>query len=124
MSIFAAVPPLIPAAGLIYANRLDLLLFFRRLPRLFLTEVRYLATGIEPGPPDQDNHLPFNITSYPREPTLGKLRDRITTSVRSAHRSLFLLELDSVWRQGTGWGGDGGPCIGSATFAGAAHGKV
>ena len=63
-----------------------LAVFSRRLPRLFLAKVRYLVTSIEPGPPDKGDRLPFNIVPRPQEPTLGKLRDRITTSVRSAHR--------------------------------------
>ena len=65
LSMFSAVPPLIPVAKLLYANRWNLLHFLRRLPRLFLVEVWYLMTGIELDPPAQDRRLPLAL---PRQP--------------------------------------------------------
>ena len=100
---------------LIYASRWDLFHLSRRLPRLFLAEVRYLMTGIESYPPVQDSHLPYNVASYPEKPTLVKPCDQITTSVRSTYQPLPLSELDSavLWRVY----GDGyiKPCTGSTT---------
>jgi len=59
-----------------------------------LAEARYLLTGKEPGPAVQDSHLPFNITSHPEEPVLGKPRNQIVMNVRSAHQPPRLPELD------------------------------
>ena len=101
LSTFAAVPPLIPTARLIYDSRWGLLRLIQRFPWRCSAEVRYLITGYEPGPPVKDSHLPFPVTSYPEEPNLGKLRDRITTSVRSSYRPR-LSEFSII-----GWGADG-----------------
>ena len=65
LSLFAAVPPLISTAKLIYASRWKLLHFLQRLPRLFSAEVRYLFTGVELDPPVQDSRLPLAL---PRQP--------------------------------------------------------
>lgn len=101
LSLFAAVPPLIPTAKLIYTSRWDLLRFLRRLPRLFLAEVAFLLTGIESCPPNQVTHLPFHITIDPKELTRGKLRDQITMSVRSTYQPPLLPELDPTVPWGT-----------------------
>ena len=64
--MFAAVPPLISTMTLVYSRRWDLLRFLRRLPRLCLAEVRYLATGIELDPLVQENHLSSIRPTLPR----------------------------------------------------------
>ena len=75
------------------------------LLRPCLAEAWYFLTGKEIYPTVQDSHLPFNITSHPERPILGKSRDRMVTSVRLDHQPLLLPESDyamrSGWRQDT-----------------------
>ena len=97
LSLFAAIPPLIPTVNLVYASRWDMLHLIRRLPRSFLTEVTFLLTGVEPYGPIQDTHLPFNATPDLEKLTSGKLCDQIIMSVRSTHQPLPFLESDSLW---------------------------
>ena len=103
LSTFAAVPPLILTARLIYNSRRALLHSIQHLPGRCSAEVRYLITGFEPGPLVKDGHLPFAVTSYPEERALGKPRDQITTSVRPTYRPLLLSEPGSAM----GWGASG-----------------
>ena len=100
LSAFFAVPTLVSTAKLVYFQRSNLRHLLQRLPRLCLTEARYLLTGKEPGPTVQDSHLPFNITSHPEEPVLGKPRDQIVMNVRSAHQPPLLPELNYAMRGG------------------------
>ena len=124
LSMFFAVPALISTAKLVHFRRLDLFHLLQRLPRLCSAEARYLMTGKEPDPTVQDSHLPFNITSYPEGPTLGKPRDRIVTNIRSTHqhRPPLLPELDyamwNAWRQDTRF------CASCATSVSAIRDKV
>ena len=75
-------------------------------------EVLFLLTGIEivPDPPIVDSHLPFNITSYPEEPTLGKPSDRIIIRVRLIRRSSLLPGLDYTVMRGEDKDEDVRPC--------------
>ena len=102
LSAFFAVPTLISTAKFIYSCRLDLLHLLQGLPRLCLAEARYLLTGKELGPTIQDSPLPFNMTSYPERPILGKPRDQIVTTVRSTHQPLLFSELDYAMLGGGG----------------------
>ena len=113
----------VSTSKLVYASRRGMGYFLQRFLRLFLAEAQYLVTGIEPGPPDEDNHLPFSIASHPQDPTPGKLRDRITTSVWSAHQSL-LLELGFSMRWRVDRGGDTRSYVSSTVLVDAAHGEV
>jgi hypothetical protein len=76
LSIFSALPPVISVFELIYLRRPDLSSFFRRLPRSFLAEVRFLLTGKVSDHPVGDSNLPFYVALDPEEPTLGKSDDR------------------------------------------------
>ena len=62
-SVFAAAPALISALELIYSRRRDLLHFIRLLPRFFLAEVLYLATGKELGDPVHNSQLSVSLNS-------------------------------------------------------------
>ena len=98
LSAFLAVPTLVSTAKLVHFHRSNLSHFVDRFPWLCLAEARYLLTGKDPGSTVQDRHLPFNITSHPEEPVLGKPRDQIVMNVRSAHQSPRLPELDYAMR--------------------------
>lgn len=65
LSLFAAIPPLIPTAKLFYTKRWSIYHFFRHLPMLFFAEVRYLATGTELDPPVQGSYLPLTSPHQP-----------------------------------------------------------
>jgi len=60
---------------LVWTSRQDLCQLIRHLPRRFLDEVRFLATGTEPDPPGRASLLPINTDpkSYPEKPTPGFL---------------------------------------------------
>ena len=79
--------------------------FLRCLPRSFLAESVFLLTGVEPRPPIQDIHLPFNVTPNLEELTPSKLHDRIITSVQLTYKPLLFPELDSAVLRGVD--GDG-----------------
>ena len=64
--MFAAVPPFMSTMKFVYSHRWDLLRFFRRLPKLCLAEMKYLATGIEPDSLVQGNDLPSVRSTLPR----------------------------------------------------------
>ena len=100
LSAFLAVPTLVSTVKLVYFHRSSLSHFVDYFPWLCLAEARYLLTGKEPGSTTHDSHLPFNITSHPEEPVLGKLRDQIVMNVRSVHQPPCLPELDYAMRGG------------------------
>ena len=45
-------------------------------------------------PPALDHHLPFNVTSCPEKPTVGKLPDQLAKNLQMTHRPPLLPELD------------------------------
>jgi hypothetical protein len=117
LSLFFTVPTLISTVKFVYSRRLDLYHLLQRLPKLCLAEARYLLTGKVQNPDIQDSHLPFNITSYPERPVLGKPRNQIVTNVQLTHQPLILPELDyAMW---SGWGQDARFCANYATPVGA-----
>lgn len=85
LSVFAAVPPFIFTVKFVYSRRWDLLRFLRRLPRLCLAEVMYLATGVELDPPAPVDHLPSTHSTLPRLQEVSVLLPYILLSLIVLH---------------------------------------
>lgn len=67
--------------------------------RGFAAEARHFFIGKELDPPIRDTHLPFNVTSLPKKPTVSKPCDQMTVSVPSTHQPPYLPELDHAMRK-------------------------
>jgi len=95
LAIFTTFPPLMEAARCVSNTpRTNFLPGWRSSNKL-----KYLFTAVQPHPPDQENHLPFNVTSYPQKPIPGGLRDLMSKRARLTHRSLLSSESGSATRQ-------------------------
>ena len=101
--MLTVIPTLWVTSEFVYSHRWDILDSLQHILNRCLVGVRRCFTRKKLSPPAQDHHLPFNVTSYPKKPAVGKPPGQIARYLQSTHRPPLLPELDyeiqGIWKE-------------------------